>query len=699
MSTEQTAKGSSQTASNHDSNNEIPFPDERLHLEQIHLMLENALAQADDDIRRLDGEYVSFQRYMMENRAEIDPHEMFQNELALNRIDHTGAFAVGVRDKIARLKDSPYFARIDFRTNHAAASTPYYIGLFSFSSEDRLQIYDWRAPIASMFYDDEIGFAGYDAPQGRIEGELTRKRQYRIRNSTLEYVLESSSGIQDEVLRQELSRTSDEKMKSIIATIQKEQNQIIRNEKAHTLMIQGVAGSGKTSIALHRIAFLLYRQKGRLSAENVTILSPNKVWGDYISTVLPELGEEPIFEVSFADLASIQLEGVICFEAERDPIETSDPAWAERVGFKSTLSFVRQMEDFIAQLPERVFVPTDCSFGRFSVAAETIGERFRIYQGVPLKKRLQMVAEDLLDRFAADCCMDEEIPGSGTIRKALRTMLKASSTLSLYRAFYQAIGKPEMLVLPAKNCLEWSDVFPFLYLHAAYEGLKQSSSIRHLVIDEMQDYTPIQYAVINLLFKCQKTILGDFGQSIHPFYAHSLDDVRQLYADAEFVELTKSYRSTCEILSFAQKIKQTGKLDTVERHGETPKVIACQNRSDMLEQMKYEISGFLESSFGSLGILARTNREAKRLFDELSTEFDVYLISPESNRFADGVSIISVGMSKGLEFDSVLIPDVSEDVYAAQQDRSLLYVACTRAMHLLTIFYIGERSPLLEAID
>ena len=291
----------------------IPFPDEITHLDGINQKLEHALNDAKANVERMDQEYMDTKRYMVEYRGEIDPHEMFQNEMGLRQVDNLGAFAVEVREKMARLKDSPYFARIDFRLDTSSDVDIYYIGLFAFHHDNKLLISDWRSPVASMFYDCEVGPSGYNAPVGRIDGELIRKRQFKIKNGNMEYVFESSVNIQDNILQQELSHTSDEKMKSIITTIQKEQNQIIRNENAGTLIIQGVAGSGKTSIALHRIAFLLYRFKDRLSAKNVTILSPNKVFGDYISNVLPELGEEPIYEVSFADIADIQLENIIYF--------------------------------------------------------------------------------------------------------------------------------------------------------------------------------------------------------------------------------------------------------------------------------------------------------------------------------------------------------------------------------------------------
>lgn len=673
----------------------IPFPDEIVHLKEINHLLDQALADADADVERFEKEYMDIKRYMVQYRGEIDPREMFQNELGLRQIDSLGAFTVKVREKIAKLKDSPYFARIDFRLMKDSEAKVFYIGRFAFSHANELLISDWRSPIAGMFYDCEIGPAGYIAPVGKIEGELTRKRQFKIKNGIMEYALESSVVIRDDLLQQELSHSSDEKMKSIIATIQKEQNIIIRNENTGTLIIQGVAGSGKTSIALHRIAYLLYRFKDKLSAKNVTIISPNRVFGDYISNVLPELGEEPIYEVSFADIARVQLEGVVDFETDKDPLETDDAGWVERVRFKSTLGFVKLLDEFIEEMSNHVFEPVDYSYGSFIVKAETLSALFKRYSRYPVKRSLQMIADEIYNRFDTDNIREDDLPDNRTILKALNRMLKVKNTLALYKEFYKRNDLSKMLVMPAKKRLEWSDVYPFLYLHAFFEGLKESGIIKHLVIDEMQDYTPIQYAVINLLFKCQKTILGDFGQLINPNHLHSLEDLRQLYDGAEFVELSKSYRSTYEIISFAKKIKSMGRLEAIERHGEPPAIIKCLNNQDELRNIGNGICAFLKSSFSSLGIITKTNRDAKLLYDLLSTDYDVYLLSPESTRFANGVLVTSIQMSKGLEFDEVIIPYVNRDNYNTEDDRSLLYIACTRAMHRLTLLYTGDVSPII----
>ena len=672
------------------------FPDEIEHLDDIRNKLEDAIKKADDSVDRIDKEYMDSKRYMVQYRGEIDPHEMFQNELALKQINNRGVFAVQNRDKLFKMLDSPYFARIDFLEVSQRTPDSFYIGRFAFSYEDELLIFDWRSPIAGLFYDCKIGQAGYDAPAGRITGELTRKRQFKIKNCYMEYALESSVNIQDDILQRELSNTSDEKMKSIIATIQQEQNRIIRNEMSEILIIQGVAGSGKTSVALHRIAYLIYRFKDRLSAKNVAILSPNKVFGDYISNVLPELGEEQIYEMSFEDIAREQLEGIIHIEAGKNSLEVNDPEWEERVSFKSTFTFLKMMDEYLSKITETVFEPSDYTFGGFIAESNWIQNRFEAYHNYPVKQRLQRIADDIYDRFENCNFMDEPLPKPRNILKSLTAMLKVKNALALYKDFYKHMNIADKFVMPAKSTLEWADVYPFIYFCSTFNGLQENQEIRHLIIDEMQDYTPVQYAVINALFKCQKTILGDYGQIVNTNHLHTLNDLRELYKGAEFIELNRSYRSTYEIITFAKSIQNVVSLQPVERHGDTPSIIYCRNEQEQIATIMKEIIAFQNSKNVTLGIILKTNSAAKALYDVLSQSFEVHLITTESTSFKSGISITSIQMSKGLEFDEVIIPSVNNETFFSKYDSSLLYIACTRAMHRLVLTYTGGLSKLIN---
>lgn len=628
------------------------FPEEIVHLENITEKICLELAEAERSVEQMDEEYRETQLYMAEHRNEGDAKEMFQSEMALRQIDSLGASAVVFRDKLRKTKASPYFARIDFLPETGdEGALAYYIGLYAFRHERQLLIIDWRSPVASMFYDFELGHASYDAPRDHVEGELVLKRQFKIKNGEIEFAFDSSQNIQDDILQQELAHTSDEKMKSIISTIQKEQNKIIRNEKAHTLIIQGVAGSGKTSIALHRVAFLLYRFRNTIKAQNVTILSPNKVFGDYISNVLPELGEEPIFEASLEDLALVQMEEGVDFVGDRNPLETEDKAWEERVKFKATAEFVREMDAYIEKLPETAFQAQDFVFESFLVPADWIQARVNVYTRFPLMQRLEAVADDIHSRLENEFLREEKPPHRNRIFIALKKMLPFKTTLALYKDFYRQLGKPKMYTPVKKGVLEWNDVFPYLYLQAAFTGLQESRLIKHLVVDEMQDYSPIQYAVINRLFKCPKTILGDFGQSINPNCQYTLEELHQLYEGSELVRLEKSYRSTYEIIHFAKSIVEMQDFEAVERHGDAPELLAAETAEEEIGLLADRISAFHRGGYNALGIITRTNTEAKELFDWLKErQAEVNLITPESKSFQNGATVLSIQMSKGLEF-------------------------------------------------
>jgi DNA helicase-2/ATP-dependent DNA helicase PcrA len=330
------------------------------------------------------------------------------------------------------------------------------------------------------------------------------------------------------------------------------------------------------------------------------------------------------------------------------------------------------------------------------VSEEWIWRRYNAYRDDPVKQRLRKIAKDIHERFDAQKISGNPVPRPPAILKSLKKMLNAKNTLSLYADFYMKINKSSMVFLAGKKILEYNDVFPFLYLHAAFEGLSEIDNIKHLVIDEMQDYTPIQYAVIKKLYHCPMTILGDFGQRINPNHFHSLEDLQNVFYQAELFELTKSYRSSYEIITFAKKILNVSRLIPIERHGDLPEIISCDDEQDEIIKIKNKLDAFLKSDYASLAIVLKTNAIAESFYNKLLPDYDVHLISPKSTHFANGISISSVQMSKGLEFDEVIISNVNQQNYNSEHDRNLLYIACTRAMHKLTITYTDEMSPLIS---
>ena len=677
--------------------------DERSYLDRILIKLQTAFDHIEQKITHYSEEIIEAKRYMYENQAQFDGAEKASNRMSVYQNIAIGEKAIAERGKLEKLMQSPYFGRIDFATNENQNGDIYYIGIYGFSDSDSSDniIFDWRAPISSIFYDFEIGPAYYMAPAGIIEGALNLKRQYRIRQGRMDYMIESSLNIGDDILQKELSQNSDEKMKNIVTTIQREQNKIIRNEAAKILILQGVAGSGKTSIALHRVAFLLYRYKQTLTSNNILIISPNKVFGSYISNVLPELGEENILESGFDDIAAGIMDKKYHYqsfsEQVEDLLETESIEAVERIKFKSTNHFVEQLQSYLNYADDNYFEPADLRIGAFSISKSNLLLKYRALKRLPIKKRLRMIADDMIEKYRMDY---EEKPDSkiaNQLRSSILKMFRFPSALALYQNFYHYIDQKHLFQFYQKNTFEFCDVFPFIYTKIHFDGLEQDyKSIQHLLVDEMQDYTPIQYAVLAKLFSCKMTILGDSNQSVNPYSSSTVEKIQPFFKDCDCTELCKSYRSTIEITNFAHTIQENRKLIPIERHGDTPNVSICATQIDEYNKILDLIQLFKQSDYRSLGIICKSQKQANELYKNIrNVHDDVLLLNFNSNEFREGIIISSAHMSKGLEFDQVIVPHVSKDCYKTQMDRSLLYIACTRAMHKLELTCCGKKAEFL----
>lgn len=677
--------------------------DERGYLEHVEDKLKIALGQVIWQIEKYAKEILEIKRYLYENLAQFDAAEKAANRIAVSDNVTFGQKAVKEREQLQKLILSPYFGRIDFAEADKIGEA-FYIGVHSFVDPTSSQhlIFDWRAPISSMFYDFETGPAFYLAPMGRIDGMLSLKRQYRIKQGQMDYMIESAVNIGDEILQKELSQKSDDKMKNIVATIQKEQNAIIRNEAARVLIIQGAAGSGKTSIALHRIAFLLYRYKGTLSSKNILILSPNKVFGNYISNVLPELGEENISEIGVDELAGALLGKKYKHQSFAQQVEDllthQDQQKIARISFKATNLFVDGLQSYLDYADQEYFTPSDLKIGAFFASSEELRTSYHALKRLPIKPRLYQMAENLMDKYKRNYNTRLDASTARQIRSSIQSMFRFNDPLALYQDFYRYIAEQDMFRLAGKNTLECCDVYPFLYTKLYFEGVEADyRDIQHLLVDEMQDYTPIQYAVLAKLFDCKMTILGDRYQSVNPYSSSSVEKIQPYFAGCVLMELCRSYRSTIEITAFTQRILENKKLIPIERHGELPTVTVCKTEAEELEKIRALMEEFRQSAFASLGIVCRSQTQARQLYDKLRTAYDhLSLLDFGSSEFRDGMVITSVHMSKGLEFDQVIVPGASDDLYQTQLDRSLLYIACTRAMHRLDITCYGSQTKLLQ---
>lgn len=676
---------------------------ERKYLQLVINLLNKSINSTDISVKEYVETLAEYKDYLWSNK-DIDPHEIrSMRESILNHFA-LGENVIDKRTRLGKILDIPYFGRIDFKEKEIDSKVlPVYIGIHSFydSNSHKNLIFDWRAPISSMFYDYELGLASYVSPKEKIEGSISLKRQYRIRKGQMEYMLESSLTIHDDILQKELSFNADDKMKNIVATIQREQNQIIRNEDAKALIIQGVAGSGKTSIALHRIAYLLYTFKDSLSSKDILIISPNKVFADYISNILPELGEETVPESSMEQILLGILDNKYkyqnFFEQVTELLCKPPLGFIERIQYKSSFDFISKLDQFILHIENTYFNATDVKLTKhITIPSEFIKEQFCRFNRYPVRQRFDAMTDYILEMAEIRYSISATTAERNMLKKAIRNMFAGNNDVQVYKDFFEWVAKPDMFKMRKNRVFEYSDLAPLAYLHLALTGNNQPSQVKHLLIDEMQDYSPIQYRVLQKLYSCQKTVLGDASQSVNPYGSSTAKMIQKALVAGKVMKLCKSYRSTFEITDFAQRVRANEELEPVARHGEKPQILQLDNEEEELTFIIDLIVAFKKSAYKSLGIVCKTETQAKEIACKLKAcDSDIYFLSNQSSSFVQGIVITSAHMAKGLEFDQVIIPQTNDTIYNSEIDKSMLYVAVTRAMHELTLTYCGKFTSLI----
>ena len=673
---------------------------EKEYLKQIISFLKKVIGNTDASVKDHVDTLAEYKDYIWSNK-DIDPHEIrSMRESILNHFA-LGESVINKRKRLTKILAIPYFGRIDFLEKKENSKVmPTYIGIHTFyDPESRATlIHDWRAPVSSMFYDHELGEAGYRSPSGEIKGVISLKRQYRIRGGKMEFMIESALTVHDDILQKELSSNADDKMKNIVATIQREQNRIIRNEDIRTLIIQGVAGSGKTSIALHRIAYLLYTFRDSISSKDILIISPNKVFSDYISNVLPELGEETVPETSMEQILSGVLEHKYKYQTYfglvNELLEKPSSSLIDRIAYKASFGFISELNKFILHIENTYFKAADVKLTKYiTIPAPFIEEQYLRFNRYPIRRRFDAMADYMLDMLKIQYTFTVTTTGRNLLKKEIRLMFAGNNDIQVYKDFFKWTNNPGMFKMRKGHTLEYSDLAPLAYLHLALEGNgNQPFRVKHLLIDEMQDYSPIQYKVIQKLFPCRKTVLGDAGQSVNPYGSSTAETIQKSLTASEIMKLCKSYRSTFEITDFAQKIHPNAELEPVARHGEKPQILQFGSAVEELSGIMGLISTYRKSGYKSLGIICKTEQQARKMADMLkSYANDISFLSSQSSAFVQGIVITSAHMAKGLEFDEVIIPQTDERNYRSEIDKSMLYVAVTRAMHRLTLTFHEAR--------
>lgn len=728
--------------------------------------LENVLKEARKQLsekrnfnKKLKKEAIDTQRELWQEVGSVSiANEMgqiidflaFIDVLKMQKRSHE--FNKKLQEKYEKVILSPYFGRIDFIENGDENAEKYYIGIANLIN-DRYDIllYDWRAPVSSMFYDYEIGEAGYKCPEGIIRGKVMLKRQYKINNGKIEYMFDSNLKIDDEILQEILSKSVDNKMKTIITTIQREQNKIIRNEEYKNLIVQGPAGSGKTSIALHRTAYLLYKHRENIGPQNIIIFSPNQIFNDYISDVLPLLGEDNMLQTTFKEYMHNTLGGELKKEDYCDMMEyilasKDKPAYQKRIRnikYKSSLEFTDILKKYVSYVGKADRNFNDITFrDKLIISSMDLHELYyKDYFQLPLKGRLQKLRARILfllepyEKERIEEVMDELDDLGSYIDKAEIAKKSTAIVKGEMKDIYSEIDRITKfdLVDIYKKLIENLELFsessdaekeideiksytlenlkaqqiyyedqpPLLYLMGALGDLPKTSEIKYVIIDEAQDYTPLQYEIFYQLFNhAGITMLGDLDQSINPFMnVGDYHNISHIFPQDNtcLMNLMKSYRSTREITKFSRRLLNREITDeSVERYGDKPIVLGFSREEAIKEKILEDIKIYKGKGYKSIGIITRTKKEANEVHGFLKDKVPVKVIISDEEGYLNGAVIIPAYLAKGLEFDVVLIYNAGNENYCCEEERLLLYTACTRALHILCVYYSGKLTPLLQ---
>lgn len=668
--------------------------------------LEEKISKVNASIAEGEQEIENMHEYYWENYTEMDQYgyEDFDNRQALLNQVNANQEQLMRRQRLRKMLDSPFFGRVDFVYDGDEKPEIFYIGIAGFSEEAGMVplIYDWRAPVSSLFYDYDKGPAFYEAPGGRMEGEVFSKWQYKIRGGKMIYAFESDVKIDDEVLMQELGSNGDVQLKNIVRTIQKEQNAIIRNTKDKILVIQGVAGSGKTSVALHRIAYLLYHDRQTLKSSNILILSPNSVFSDYISHILPELGEENIREMSFDMFAYRELQNIVndcedrCDQLERNFVF---PAGQEIYREKQSKEFMTMLRGYVLELEDALMQFQDFSFGNMKRTEKEIRELFYFrFPDIPLLSRMEAVMEYFTDEHETLVNRDFDEEEREQIRERFMRMYRTADLYILYSEFLEENGYTALPKLPyEKRRLAYEDIYPMLYLKYLLYGNTGKRDIRHLVIDEMQDYSYMQYVILNRIFSCRMTILGDKAQTLDDKVRDVSVFLPEIFGkNIRKICMNKSYRNTVEISEYANRLSGISDMELFERHGRAVQEKVFDEMEEALEEVMRSLRLGGEA-FETAAVLAMTEERAafafaylqKRLL-EMGFPVEKYLscIDRDSTKFQKGLTVTTFYFAKGLEFDQVFTLYKESDRTSMHQQAK--YICATRALHELFMFEYGK---------
>lgn len=653
---------------------------EENYLDKTVSLVRKKISKLGQELYDDDSKVLEFKKLIWDTHTEMDPSEMrsmmAESDLQVTIMQSKGNYL----QRLFRIQNKPYFGSIRFKEDNNEEED-IYIGITHVEDKLNYYVHDWRSPICSMFYDFETGPAYYKAPSGIIRGDITRKRQYIIEDAKLKHIFDNDLNISDSLLQEVLAEESSDKMKNIVNTIQEEQNKVIRNTEDKNLIVEGIAGSGKTSVALHRIAFLLYRIPN-LTSGNVVVFTPNKVFSEYISNVLPELGEDNTYDMTFYDLLCQNIneyKDIEDFTGFISRYYKGNVTNYDMIKYKQSDDIIKDIDNYIASLLDNVCFMDNLTFDNFiEVDKEEINTMLKYkYNRFPLFERVKEIAK----RIASNN-YEGSIKNASAIMKKLKDIINIKLDLKyIINDFYSSDFFKYKDKLSDKY-LFYEDACIFLYIKSLLVGFNTNHVIREIVIDEAQDYNKLQYLIIKKTFKTSNyTILGDTNQTINPYYKYdSLEELTSIFDSSKYITLTKTYRSTGKIIDYTNKILGLNHVTAI-RNDKASDIIFRNNvgKDDFIRDIEY-----LKNISKSIAIITKNDSEASYVYDLLKDDCSAALIDGFSHIKRDLV-IVPAYVAKGLEFDSVIIYTDVDNKYS-EEDKYLFYVACTRAQHNLIVY-------------
>lgn len=639
---------------------------------------------------------------------EYFDHERFVREESFKAIDRKFR-------ELTILQPSPYFGKVTFQEKEFEGKDSIYIGRFGITPQEAYEpvVVDWRAPVAALFYAGKLGKAEYDAPQGKVQVDIEAKRQFIIKKEKLLGMFDSEIDVKDEILQMVLSKKAEEKLKDIIMTIQQEQDKLIRLPREKTIVVDGVAGSGKTTIALHRVAYLLYNYR-KILQDKVLILGPNNIFMEYISTVLPSLGEIGVKQQTFAEFALdlLDINNIMDFREYMEKIINKDEDFTKEVLFKISEGFIKELDKFVGALNKKYFKINDVVFqNQVIVPVESVKELFDYYEYMPLFRRSKKIKRILFAKIRD--VRDEKIREIEKVyRESIDKLSEEERILEETSLMFQRklkIREVIQEVITAKKSLEWldneevitlyndlngnkqltvDDLAPILYLKIKLEGLKLDEEIKHVVIDEAQDYSLLQFIVIKELTKCNGfTIVGDRNQRLLPIIGESpMLKLKKVMDNVEHFNLNKSYRSTKEIMEYANNYLKDDKIVPLVRNGSEVIEKEFKSKEEFVEEVRETIHKLRNEGFESIAVICKNLEETKKIASSIKEKTGIKVLDREDIIYNKGEIVIPAYFAKGLEFDAAII--VNSETDKELKEDKLKYVMATRALHELYVYNI-----------